>query len=137
MGCLPVMITLYSKHPLFDRRCLDQYTQVAVDFNLMVQNELDRIKPQLASGGVKIYVSDVYHAVNDMIQRPQTNGFEEVNAGCCGTGFLEAGFLCNPHSLVCPDASKYIFWDSIHPTEKTYHNVFKAARPAIDLLIKD
>ncbi|CAN1283862.1 GDSL esterase/lipase At5g45960 [Linum perenne] len=64
-------------------------------------------------------------------------GLDEVDVGCCGTGLLETGFLCNPGSLVCPDASKYIFWDSIHPTEKTYYRVFKVARPLIDMLIKD
>ncbi|CAN0853230.1 GDSL esterase/lipase At5g45960 [Linum grandiflorum] len=137
MGCLPVVITLYSTDPIFDRKCLDQYTQVAIDYNRMVQTELDRMKPRLDKQGVKIYISDVYNAVNDMIHRPQANGYDEVNSGCCGTGLLEAGFLCNPHSLVCLDASKYVFWDAIHPSERTYYNVFKAIRPTIDLLIKD
>lgn len=60
-----------------------------------------------------------------------------VNSGCCGTGYLEASFLCNPDSLTCPDASKYVFWDSIHPTQLAYYIVFKAARYVLDLLIKD
>lgn len=64
-------------------------------------------------------------------------GFEEVSSGCCGTGFLEASFLCNPKSYVCPDASKYIFWDSIHPTEKAYYLVFQALLPMIDHIIAD
>lgn len=62
-------------------------------------------------------------------------GFDEVNRGCCGSGYIEATFMCNKMSRVCSDPSKYVFWDSIHPTEKAYHNLFMEARPAIDALI--
>lgn len=64
-------------------------------------------------------------------------GFEESTNGCCGTGLFEASFLCNPKSLACPDASKFVFFDSIHPTEKTYYYVFKSLRKTIDDLLKD
>lgn len=40
--------------------------------------------------------------------------------GCCGTGKLEVVVLCNKLSGACEDDSKYIFWDSYHPTEKAY-----------------
>ncbi|KAL2494970.1 GDSL esterase/lipase [Forsythia ovata] len=63
--------------------------------------------------------------------------FEVVNSGCCGTGFLEASFLCNPRSSVCQDASKYVYWDSTHPTERTYNLLYQALRPAIDSIIKN
>lgn len=40
--------------------------------------------------------------------------------GCCGTGTLEVSLLCNKDTpFTCTDASKYVFWDSIHPTEHT------------------
>ena len=44
------------------------------------------------------------------------SGFQNANSGCCG------GFgLCLPFSpFACPDASTYVFWDFVHPTEKTY-----------------
>lgn len=29
----------------------------------------------------------------------------------------------NPNSHVCPDVSKYIFWDCLHPTQKAYYNI--------------
>ena len=46
-------------------------------------------------------------------------GFEDVAVGCCGTGIFEMSYLCNSGSLLtCSDAGKYVFWDSIHPTEK-------------------
>ena len=64
------------------------------------------------------------------------SGFKEVKRGCCGTGLLEVTFLCNPNSKICPDASKYAFWDSIHPTQEMYKICFKALQPTIDRMIK-
>lgn len=50
------------------------------------------------------------------------SGFEEVEKGCCGTGNIEVSILCNPLTKLnsCPDADNYIFWDSYHPSQKTY-----------------
>ncbi|GMN28998.1 hypothetical protein TIFTF001_002262 [Ficus carica] len=48
-------------------------------------------------------------------------GFEAVTGECCGTGNIEVSIMCNPYSVhTCRDASKYIFWDSYHPIEKSY-----------------
>lgn len=49
------------------------------------------------------------------------SGFEEVRIGCCGTGRFEMGFLgcLKDNPFTCPDANRYVFWDSFHPSEKT------------------
>lgn len=46
-------------------------------------------------------------------------GFTEATKGCCGTGAVETtSLLCNPHSVgTCKNASQYVFWDSVHPSE--------------------
>ncbi|KAF1895499.1 hypothetical protein Lal_00044150 [Lupinus albus] len=62
-------------------------------------------------------------------------GFDEVSSGCCGSGLIEASFMCNKISNVCSDPSKYVFWDSIHPTGKAYHHIFMASLPIIDSII--
>jgi len=57
-------------------------------------------------------------------------GFEISVRGCCGTGMIRAS-LCDKNApFVCSDASKYVFWDAIHPTQKVYEIV---AELAIDL----
>lgn len=48
------------------------------------------------------------------------SGFEVVDRGCCGTGNIEVVILCNKYSGTCEDDTKYLFWDSYHPTEKGY-----------------
>ena len=48
-------------------------------------------------------------------------GFEQTNKGCCGTGLAEAGPLCNVLTPTCKNRSKFVFWDSFHPTETAYN----------------
>ncbi|GLU22924.1 hypothetical protein SLE2022_389600 [Rubroshorea leprosula] len=137
MGCLPVVITLYSNDAIFNRGCVGRYSHVAMEYNKKLQNELNFMHHNLANQGAKIVYFDIFNPLVYLIQGPGKSEFDDVSHGCCGTGFLEAGFLCNPKSYVCSDASKYVFFDSIHPTEKTYFRVFEAGRGVIDLLIKD
>lgn len=41
-------------------------------------------------------------------------GFIDVANGCC----------CTPTSMIpCLDASRYVFWDIAHPTEKSYKTI--------------
>ena len=48
-------------------------------------------------------------------------GFEVVNKGCCGTGNIEVSILCNSYTTsTCSNVSKYIFWDSFHPSQRGY-----------------
>ncbi|KAE9596070.1 putative cutinase [Lupinus albus] len=50
---------------------------------------------------------------------------EITNQGCCGTGLIEVAPLCNEFTPVCNDASKYVFWDSLHSTEVTNQYIAK------------
>ncbi|RDY01683.1 GDSL esterase/lipase, partial [Mucuna pruriens] len=139
MGCLPFMITLNSRNAIFQRDCIDKYSSTARDFNILLQRELYAMQLQLnmSTSYAKIYYVDIYGPIADMIQGPQRFGFDDVDSGCCGSGYIEASILCNKISNVCPDPSKYVFWDSIHPTEKAYHNIFLASLPTIDFIINN
>jgi phospholipase/lecithinase/hemolysin len=47
-------------------------------------------------------------------------GFQVTSMSCCATGMFEMGYACSRASFFsCVDASRYVFWDSFHPTEKT------------------
>ncbi|EXB88553.1 GDSL esterase/lipase [Morus notabilis] len=137
MGCLPIVITLNSPHGLKQRGCLDSYSSVARNYNKILQNELQFMHNSLAMFGARISYVDIYEPLMEMIQGPKKFGFDKIFNGCCGTGYLETSFLCNPLSYTCPDATKYMFWDSIHPTEKTYYYLFKNTLPILDFLLKD
>ncbi|KAE9599257.1 hypothetical protein Lal_00043865 [Lupinus albus] len=136
-GCLPVMITLKSPNTFLQRQCLTNYSSIARDYNLHLQHELHllQLKLNIIHPSPKIYYADIYGPLADIIQAPQKFGFDEVSSGCCGSGLIEASFMCNKISNVCSDPSKYVFWDSIHPTGKAYHHIFMASLPIIDSII--
>ncbi|KAF7119689.1 hypothetical protein RHSIM_Rhsim13G0182400 [Rhododendron simsii] len=138
MGCLPIVITVNSDNAILNRGCVDFFSLVARQYNLMLQTKLNTMQFSVsADSGVRIVYTDVYESLSDMIIQSFKYGFDEVSSGCCGTGLLETAFLCNPDSYVCPNALKYVFWDSIHPSEKTYKLLFEAAKSDIDFLIAD
>ena len=74
MGCLPVVITLFSGNALFGRGCLDDYSSVGRDFNMMLQNQINLMKPKLAKLGAKIYLNDAYAVLSNMIHGPASTG---------------------------------------------------------------
>ncbi|XP_055808239.1 GDSL esterase/lipase At5g45960-like [Solanum dulcamara] len=135
MGCLPIVITLQSDNAFSKRDCIDFYSSIARDYNSKLQSKLNDMKIRFTNLGSKIAYMDIYGPLMDMILGHKYD-FEKANRGCCGTGLMEATFMCNPNSYVCPNASKYIFWDSIHPTEKTYYLISQAFEPTIDSITK-
>ncbi|GFZ08062.1 GDSL-like Lipase/Acylhydrolase superfamily protein [Actinidia rufa] len=69
--------------------------------------------------GLKIAVFDIFKPLYDVVRTPSKYGFTEAMKGCCGTGTVETtSLLCNPKSPgTCSNATKYVFWDSVHPSE--------------------
>ncbi|XP_022752925.1 GDSL esterase/lipase At2g30310-like [Durio zibethinus] len=117
MGCLPVLITLRLKQPL-DRTCLEDDNADARSYNQKLVNLLPQLQASLP--GSRIVYADVYTPLIDMVNNPQKYGFTNTNRGCCGTGLVEAAFLCNPITSACGTPSQFLFWDSIHPSEAAY-----------------
>ncbi|XP_068646784.1 GDSL esterase/lipase EXL3-like [Aristolochia californica] len=114
LGCLPSQRTLAGG---ILRKCVDIYNEAAVLYNSKLTEELHRLGSMLA-GSTMPYI-DLYSPVYNLIANPSAYGFEEVSKGCCGTGKLEFAILCNRlNPETCEDDSKYLFWDSYHPTEK-------------------
>ncbi|BBG94795.1 GDSL-like Lipase/Acylhydrolase superfamily protein, partial [Prunus dulcis] len=67
----------------------------------------------------KLVFLDIYHPLLDLNQHPHKSGFQVEKFGCCGTGTIGVAVLCNEFSpFTCTDASKYLYWDAVHPTER-------------------
>ncbi|KAK4600043.1 hypothetical protein RGQ29_009917 [Quercus rubra] len=67
----------------------------------------------------KLVFFDIFTPLDNIASNPHQFGFQNANLGCCGG----VGSCLPFTTLVCPDASTYVFWDSLHPTEKTYRIV--------------
>ncbi|GMH22150.1 hypothetical protein Nepgr_023993 [Nepenthes gracilis] len=114
LGCLPATITLFGDH---SNGCVSRINVDAQGFNKKINSAAAQLKKQLK--GLKLVVFDIYTPLYSLIQKPQDNGFVEARRGCCGTGVIETTiFLCNPKSIgTCRNASEYVFWDSVHPSQ--------------------
>lgn len=120
IGCLPFLRTLGGG---FLRSCVDNYNQAAKLYNTKLSSKLHSLSKTLPQSKV-VYI-DIYNPLFDIIQNPQNYGFHNVDRGCCGTGKIEILELCNKLSNTCPKNSKFLFWDTYHPTEQGYRVLVK------------
>lgn len=115
MGCLP---SQRSTNFLDPGKCVEDYNIVAMDFNVRLKASVDKLNKNLH--GIRIAFSNPYHIFLQIIKKPSLYGMEVADVACCGTGTFEAGLLCSlDDKFTCTDADKYVFWDAIHPTQKT------------------
>ncbi|KAM0885723.1 hypothetical protein ACQ4PT_030134 [Festuca glaucescens] len=116
-GCVPAMRTLNHDAP---GECNEEYNRVALRYNAELKAAIGRLDGELG-GGVQVVYTDVYDVPYDIIANPSKYGFENVAQGCCGTGVMETSVLCGmDEAFTCHDADKYVFFDSVHPSQKTY-----------------
>ncbi|KAJ9172640.1 hypothetical protein P3X46_015854 [Hevea brasiliensis] len=120
VGCVPSQRTTRGG---IQRKCVDYENQAAILFNSKLVSAIDSLKTSL-SDSILVYL-DVYNPLLSVIQNPAEYGFQEATKGCCGTGKIEVTYLCYhlEDPLTCKDDSKYVFWDSYHPTEKAYETL--------------
>ncbi|XP_057538258.1 GDSL esterase/lipase At5g45960-like [Amaranthus tricolor] len=132
VGCLPVIITLKSS--IFKPRiCAEVVSTLAKTFNQMLQQQIKIMQASQLTNTTLLYW-DIYTPLEDQFNHPTKYGFEVVDRGCCGTGFIEGALSCNLWSNICNDRSKYLFWDAMHPTERSYYFLFQTLRPLIDYI---
>ncbi|XP_057538505.1 GDSL esterase/lipase At5g45960-like [Amaranthus tricolor] len=131
VGCLPAIITLHTS-PHQPRICIESLSSIALQFNEMLERELNNMQQQST---LTIIYGDIYTPLQDQFIHPHKYGFEVADRGCCGSGLFEGAITCNSLFPICNDRSKYLFWDSIHPTERSYYFLFEALRPVIDFVI--
>ncbi|XP_010279185.1 PREDICTED: GDSL esterase/lipase At5g45950-like [Nelumbo nucifera] len=118
LGCMPLVKTLTGT-----TGCADSYNKASFSFNSKVRNLLTDIGTSL---GVKTAYVDTYAIFERTMSNPTRYGFTETSKGCCGSGTIEVGETCRGMST-CKDPSKYIFWDSVHPTEHMYRIIANEA----------
>ncbi|GLJ08319.1 hypothetical protein SUGI_0086410 [Cryptomeria japonica] len=124
LGCLPTERTVTS---LRNKGACDQEVNQAADgFNSGINAMIEGLRPGFPS--LQIISLDYHSLISDFIANPSKYDLEVIDKGCCGTGRIEVGFLCNEFTpFTCPDASTYLFFDSVHLTQKAYQfisNVF-------------
>ncbi|KAJ0568598.1 putative triacylglycerol lipase [Helianthus annuus] len=115
VGCMPTSITVNGGK---NRSCSIMHNNAAKYFNKKLSAELQSLRS--GNPPVNVVLADIYTPLLDIVNNPQSYGFEIVDRGCCGTGKVEVSWMCNAFDDMCSNISNYLFWDSFHPTEKGY-----------------
>ncbi|KAI4306480.1 hypothetical protein L6164_029754 [Bauhinia variegata] len=122
IGCLPIQITVDNIFPSphwLRRECNDDQNRDSQAYNSKLNSQI--LPPlQTRLRGAKIGYLNIYKPILDMATNPAKYGFNQTHQGCCGTGLLEIGPLCNVLVPVCLHSSKYLFWDAVHLTQAGY-----------------
>ncbi|KAG4939154.1 hypothetical protein JHK84_045347 [Glycine max] len=112
IGCVPLQRTIGGGK---ERDCVESINQAATVYNSKLSSSIMALNKKLSEARL-VYLEN-YSEFNKLIQHHKQFGFEVEDSACCGPGPV-----CNSLSFkICEDATKYVFWDSVHPTERTYN----------------
>nr|GLL48467.1 GDSL esterase/lipase At4g16230-like [Ipomoea trifida] len=113
VGCIPYQRDI---NPGAGDACVALPNNLAQLFNTQLRSLVTELNSNL-DGSIFVY-ADVYTIVHDIITNYTAYGFENANSACCYVAGKYGGLIpCGPSSKVCPDRSKYVFWDPYHPTD--------------------
>ncbi|KAK7262984.1 hypothetical protein RJT34_30567 [Clitoria ternatea] len=116
VGCVPMQRTISGGK---DRKCVESVNQASRVYNSKISSSIVALSQSLPDA--RLVYLEIYDEFNHVMEHLSQFGFEEGSKQCCGIANLEVGPFCNSFALkICEDASKYVFWDSYHPTEKFY-----------------
>ncbi|XP_017435719.2 GDSL esterase/lipase At4g16230 isoform X1 [Vigna angularis] len=115
IGCIPyirdVNLNLYDED-----ECVTFPNELAQLFNTQLKSLVEELRTKL-EGSLFVY-ADVYHIMEDILMNYKDYGFENPDSACCHVAGRFGGLIpCNRSSKVCEDRSKYVFWDTYHPSD--------------------
>ncbi|XP_020399669.1 GDSL esterase/lipase At5g37690 [Zea mays] len=110
LGCIP------SQRVLSDGggECLDDVNTYAIQFNAAAKDLLEGLNAKLP--GARMYLSDCYSIVMELIDHPEKHGFKTSHTSCCDVDTTVGG-LCLPTAQLCADRRDFVFWDAYHTSD--------------------
>jgi len=97
--------------------CADAMNQLAGGFDAALRSLLAGLAPKLP--GMAYSLADSLGLTQDTLADPLAVGFVSSDSACCGSGRLGAQGECTPAAALCPDRDRYVFWDSVHPSQRS------------------
>ncbi|XP_020410921.1 GDSL esterase/lipase At4g16230 [Prunus persica] len=113
VGCTPFEKDI---HPVEKGSCARMLNKMAQIYNKKLKGMLAELNKELQ--GAKFVYADIYQILQDLTQNYASYEFEVATSACCVFAGSRGGLVpCNPLSKVCPNRSKYVFWDPFHLTD--------------------
>nr|XP_043638239.1 GDSL esterase/lipase At1g71250-like [Erigeron canadensis] len=89
--------------------CADDINNFVLEYNAFLEQRIVRLNMELA--GAQLIFCDVYRAIMEIINNPDTYGINNVKNACCGVGMSG----CMSMTMACADPSAYVWWDLYNP----------------------
>ncbi|KAG8366699.1 hypothetical protein BUALT_Bualt17G0106600 [Buddleja alternifolia] len=122
VGCVPARTLLPGATVT---KCYGKVNKMVKNYNMGLENLVKEI-PSKYHGAVGVYGA-VYNTVQHFRANPKRYGFVDVESACCGYGTLGGEMQCGKEGYkMCKNPNQYLFWDFLHPSERTYMLVSKA-----------
>ncbi|OEL18701.1 GDSL esterase/lipase [Dichanthelium oligosanthes] len=112
VGCVPRVRVLNDTGA-----CADGMNQLAGGFDGALKSFLAGLAPKLP--GMAYSLADSFGLTQATFANPLALGFVSSDSACCGSGRLGAQGECTPTAMLCPNRDRYIFWDSVHPSQRS------------------
>lgn len=122
LGCFPIVKAAVSSNGT----CVLQLQQIVSLHNLQLSQALSALSTQYTD--MKYGLFDIYGNLEKRISDPTNYGLKDSTTACCGSGPFRGVFSCGGQGNLttyelCPNPKEYLFWDSVHPSETTYHEL--------------
>lgn len=112
LGCMPYELDTHN----YDHGCVESLNEVTKRYNKKLKI-MTQVLTTILAGSIFVYV-DGYALSEDVLNNYRSYGFENADHACCQVSGRHGGMVpCISSSRVCPDRTKYVFWDPYHPTE--------------------
>ncbi|XP_062178430.1 GDSL esterase/lipase At1g71691-like [Phragmites australis] len=112
VGCAPRVRVLNATGA-----CADGLNQLAAGFDGVLGSLLAGLAPKLP--GLAYSLADSLGLAQATFTNPLAHGFVSSDSACCGSGRLGAQGECLPTATLCANRDRYIFWDSVHPSQRS------------------
>nr|CAB3471478.1 unnamed protein product [Digitaria exilis] len=119
VGCVPGVRVLDPTGA-----CSDGLNKLAAGFDAALKSLLAELAPKLP--GMAYSIADSFGLTQAALANPVALGFSSSDSACCGSGRLGAQGDCTPAATLCPDRDSFVFWDSVHPSQKSAMIAVKA-----------
>uniref|UniRef100_A0A0D9WU98 GDSL esterase/lipase n=1 Tax=Leersia perrieri TaxID=77586 RepID=A0A0D9WU98_9ORYZ len=91
--------------------------QLAAGFDAALATLMSGLAARLP--GLAYSIADSFALTQITFSNPAAAGYANADSACCGAGRLGAEGACQRGASLCVDRDRFVFWDSVHPSQQS------------------